>query len=321
MSVQPPITLLDNAIQSIQNGLEDYDKPARAISSVRNVHAGILLLFKEKLRQLSPANSNEALLKQRIGPTRDPSGTISFVGKGKNTVDVQEIKERFHDLGIQADWKSFERLSQIRKNVEHYYATDPSHVIQEALAKAVAIANQFIRSELSHDPVNLLGTPTWDKMLKIKEVFDAEKSQCKALMDQIDWSGSVLSSVAHVFECDKCSSTLLAPTETSAKPPEIDFECRACGNHINFADSAAQLLDEAYWPESFEAAKDGVDPPLYRCPECREETYVADDEKCIQCGYERKHKECLICNEYLSADDEEFDGFCAYHHHMVNKDD
>jgi hypothetical protein len=49
-------TILKNAVQSIQIGLEDYrDTDARRLlSAVRNFQAGILLLCKEQLRRLSP---------------------------------------------------------------------------------------------------------------------------------------------------------------------------------------------------------------------------------------------------------------------------
>jgi len=44
-------TILDNAIQSIQIGIEDYrsDDPRRLLSAVRNVRTGIVLLCEEQL--------------------------------------------------------------------------------------------------------------------------------------------------------------------------------------------------------------------------------------------------------------------------------
>jgi hypothetical protein len=60
-------TILENAVSSIQIGIEDYQSndPRRVLSVVRNLSAGVLLLFKEKLRQLSPDGSDEVLIKQR----------------------------------------------------------------------------------------------------------------------------------------------------------------------------------------------------------------------------------------------------------------
>jgi hypothetical protein len=315
------MTLIDNAVRSIQIAIDDYEDATRVLSSIRNLHAGVLLLFKEKLRRLSPANSNEALIKQRIVPSRDSSGGIALVGKGKNTVGIQGIKERFDHLGVRADWKSFDRLTAVRNNVEHYYTTDPVHVLQEAMAKAFAVANGFIRSELQDDPAKLLGSPSWKQLLAIKEVFDKEKSECSALMGQVNWPGSGLRAAVDQFECDKCSSSLLVPVDTSAIPPDVILECRGCGHRIDFSERAAELLGEAYWGESFEAAKGGDEPPLYQCPGCGEEAYIAEDDCCATCGYEREHKECLICHSYLSPDEQELGGLCSYHAHVMGRDD
>ena len=47
---------LANAIESIQVGIEDWQTGThpRLLSAVRNIHAGILLLFKEALLRQSP---------------------------------------------------------------------------------------------------------------------------------------------------------------------------------------------------------------------------------------------------------------------------
>ena len=63
--------LFANAVESVQIGVEDLLKndDRRVLSAVRNVHAGVLLLCKEKLRRLSPAD--ELLLAQRFQPRPD----------------------------------------------------------------------------------------------------------------------------------------------------------------------------------------------------------------------------------------------------------
>lgn len=98
--------LLQNAINSIEIGIEDYklsqQDERRIISCVRNVFAGILLLFKYKLVELSPANSDEVLIKQQISWFME-NGNIIAKGKGDKTVDVQSIKDRFKSLNISID--------------------------------------------------------------------------------------------------------------------------------------------------------------------------------------------------------------------------
>lgn len=43
---------------------------------MRNLSAGVLLLLKEGLRELSPLNSDAALIKQKIQPTFQADGSV-----------------------------------------------------------------------------------------------------------------------------------------------------------------------------------------------------------------------------------------------------
>jgi len=56
-------TLPTNAVHSIESGVEDFRSTdlRRLISALRNVQAGILLLCKKQLRQLSPSYATIAL--------------------------------------------------------------------------------------------------------------------------------------------------------------------------------------------------------------------------------------------------------------------
>ena len=113
-------TLLKNAIISIQLGVEDYksEDNRRVLSAIRNITAGILLLFKEKLRLLSPKDSDEVLIKQKILPKLNDDGSVVFLGSGKKTVDVQLIKERFGSLSINVDWNRFEEISDLKVMID-----------------------------------------------------------------------------------------------------------------------------------------------------------------------------------------------------------
>ena len=56
--------LLTNALQAIQIGVDDWrtGDHARLLSAVRNIHSGILLLYKEALRRLSPEQVDSLLV-------------------------------------------------------------------------------------------------------------------------------------------------------------------------------------------------------------------------------------------------------------------
>ena len=109
------VSILKNAIDSIAIGLEDYESTdqRRIVSSTRNIFAGILLLFKHKLCELSPPDSDEALIKQRVLPRLDATGAVNWIGKGKKTVDVINIEDRFKSLGIEVDWDRIKRINTI----------------------------------------------------------------------------------------------------------------------------------------------------------------------------------------------------------------
>ena len=87
----------------MQVGVEDYRTGTRPrlLSAVRNIHARILLLYKEALRRESPPGSNDVLIMAKISPSRDANDKLTFVGNGKKTVDTRQIRERFDALGIQ----------------------------------------------------------------------------------------------------------------------------------------------------------------------------------------------------------------------------
>jgi hypothetical protein len=87
-------------------GVEDFDSGNRdrSVSAARNIHCGLLLLYKEKLRQLSPPNSNEALLKEAIAPKIDDGGAVQWVGSGHRTANTKQIQDRLMGLRVDVDW-------------------------------------------------------------------------------------------------------------------------------------------------------------------------------------------------------------------------
>ena len=167
------MSILQNAIDSISLGIEDYEMATidnrRYISCTRNIFAGILLLFKHKLSELSPTGSDEVLIKQKIMPKIDIN-SISWVGEGKKTVDVQGIQERFTSLGINVDWKRLKDTQNYRNNIEHYYATASSGSVQKMISDSFIVIVNFIKDHLEEDPRDLLGSDTYDVMRSIDEV-------------------------------------------------------------------------------------------------------------------------------------------------------
>jgi hypothetical protein len=128
-------TLFDNAVQSIQLGVEDYqaNDPRRALSSVRNFYAGILLLAKEVLRRQIPDTAPEYVLAARFKPVPDGQGGVEFVPAGNQTIDFSNIGSRFKDFGLGIDDVALKDLNRIRTDIEHYFTNEFRETVREAI--------------------------------------------------------------------------------------------------------------------------------------------------------------------------------------------
>jgi hypothetical protein len=317
-------TILTNAVASVQIGVEDYlsDDPRRVLSAVRNISAGILLLFKERLLELSPPDSNEVLIKKQIHPKRAPSGALVFVGIGKNTVDVHQIRERFASLGITADWKRVDGVVNIRNNVEHYCTTEPTARLKELLADSFIVMRDFITTELKREPLELLGEATWQTLLDVATVYTKEQEECEEAKAQIDWGITGIEQVAQYLRCEHCGSELLKPINPEEEvTAAINFQCAACGETSSFEDIAESAAEECFGAEMYIAMTDGGDPPLVDCFECGKTTFLLEDELCIVCGATPHHRNCAVCGESLSVEEQDYDGLCSYHHWQAMKDE
>jgi hypothetical protein len=317
-------TILDNAVASIQIGVEDYlsPDPRRALSAMRNITAGMLLLFKEHLRRKSPADSNEALVKLKIKPSVGAAGSVAFLGDGKKTVGVLEIKDRFKSLGISVDWKRVEAVIDTRNEIEHYRSEIPSKRMMELLSTSFIVIRDFIAGELKDDPAKLLGNPTWTTLLDVTEVYEREKSICADAIAVIPWEFTGQEKVSEFLRCAHCDSGLLKPIDPKDADPEtVIFNCSACGQSCRFDETVEKAAAECWFGDSYIAMTDGGDPPLDDCSECGRGTFLVEEGICLACSSPLHYSECAVCHQSLSSGEQEFGGLCGYHHNQATKDD
>lgn len=317
-------TILTNAVESIQVGVEDFQSPdpRRSLSAVRNIVAGVLLLFKERLRVLSPADSGEVLIKQRIEPSRAIDGTVTFRGLGRKTVDVPQIRERFTTLGISVDWPKFEKIVALRNDIEHYFTKHNDARLRELLADAFVVMRDFITTELGLEPVTLLGDKTWVALLSVSEIYLKQEKECAAERAKIKWGSAAAQEVAEHLRCAECESHLLKPTNPDETDrPEIEFLCSACGVTARFESLAEAAAEECYGADMYLAAKDGGEPPLTDCHECGRSTFVLNEGYCLACNATLHYETCAICHTGLGPEDQEFGGLCSYHSYVASKGD
>ena len=315
------MTLIKNAIESIQVGVEDFSSTdsRRVLSAVRNISAGILLLYKEKLRLLSAEDSDEVLIKQNIKPVIQSDGTIKFIGVGKKTVDVFSIRERFKSLKIDVDWKLYEKINEIRNDIEHYYSLATPAAIKESVADSFILIRDFVTNHLQEDPLCLLGDECWNVLLETATVFQKELETCHAEMATVEWDSDVLNIIYKKIRCAECDSPLIKPIDASDALEDMQFLCVSCGEATSFDDVVESLLEQQFSGDVYEHYTNGGDLPLVSCHECGKETYVVSEDKCAFCNSSTLYKACYRCGQKLSTDEQEMEGRCGYCNHVYEK--
>ncbi len=315
--------LLKNAVASIQLGVADYEDGTRPrlLAAVRNIHAGILLLYKEALRRLSPDGSDQVLVKAKVIPRRSENGgSIEFVGSGRKTVDALMIRERFKALDIGTDWKRFDAITQIRNDIEHYYTNVTPKGLQAVVADAFVIVRGFVATELKDDPRTLLGEATWQTMLDVNDVYQAERRECDQALASIDWHSAALEAGARDLTCSQCGSDLLRPEGDSKAYDEITLRCRACGSQEASESFVARAIQSGLAFDAYLVHTDGGDTPYVDCPECGAEAYVIEEQRCALCGHEAEHT-CERCGSRIPAEELQSSPYCGWCAHMMEKDD
>lgn len=318
------MNILKNSIDSIQLGIDDFEsnEDKRIISSVRNLYAGILLLFKELLLRLSPSGSNEVLLKTLVLPLKQSNGTIFFKGIGKKTVNRKQIKERFQELQINVDWKRVERIAQIRNDIEHYFSIEQRTNIREAISNLFIIIRDFIIKELEEDPLELLTVYYWNKLLNISEVFEKEHDKCVVALNKIDWQSSVLSTAIHDATCEKCGSILIFPNNLHSQDREnIKFKCRSCNHDMDFSTVSENSLISYFSLETYLSHTDGNELALAECPNCLKQGFVLEKNECVICSHAPPYEHCSRCGNKLTIDERHLNGLCGHCEYQLSKDD
>lgn len=224
-------SIYSNAINSIELGVKLVEEDRNLITAsnaVRLIYSGVLLLFKEKLRLLSPAGSNEILIRSRIDFFINEDGTLQYNGAG-NTIDYQQTKTRFENLGIEVNWKAVEKARDFRNNLEHYMVVVENYKIDEIITGLYELIYDFIREELEKEFSNEFSSETVAFFRNTQILFRKEK---KELTEKIH--SNLDTDFAFYFEhlkCEACNSSLLEFEHKSSN--YLIFKCRQCGNISN----------------------------------------------------------------------------------------
>ncbi|HGM5583875.1 TPA: hypothetical protein ACKP2Y_000159 [Pseudomonas putida] len=317
------MTMLDNAVSSIRLGVEDFKSisadEARALSAIRNLSAGLLLMFKVKLQEFSTPHSNEALLKQVVTPALDETGKPIWVGKGSKTVDVETIIERLEGLGVTGiDWKLLRKLTKMRNDVEHYYSKLPTSGLAEAMAASFHLIQQFVPDYLNRSPVDLLGEDLW-KFLTTQEAFyKRELELCQAANQQVPWTHEMLKSAVNLLECPSCGSALIKPRTLADQVSAIKFSCTCCAKEASYGQVAETVVTTLHYPDLYYAMTKGGEAPVDHCSLCGHFSYLTEDFECVLCLDLSPGPTCAHCGATLEKEIDKDDdlsrlcGLCRY---------
>lgn len=316
-------TLFKNAIASIQIGMEDYNSPdeRRIISAVRNLYAGVLLLAKEVLVQMSPDDDPDLLISKKIKAVKADDGAISFQSVGTQTLDRHDLLSRFKDLDLEINSKSLNSLSKIRNNIEHKHVSEPKEAIQVAIATALPLVTSLLREHLDADPIEELGD-TWDQMLEVEGLYKEELSACNKTLSEIKWFSKTLDKSE--LTCPDCSSKLIEQLDPENEDQEaINFKCRSCGSEPDRDKLLVNAIHEATWALGhIRYSETGDSGPLFTCPNCGEHAIIDFEMQCALCAHEIAEDYCSRCGESFTMEelvDWDIGNLCSYCNHMMEK--
>jgi len=315
--------MMKNAVESIQIGMEDFhnDDSRRVLSAIRNLYAGILLLFKCKLQELSPEGSKEGLLKADVVPVIDPAtGQATWVGKGKKTVDVADIIERLKSLGVTGvEWERLHALQRIRNDIEHYHSQLPAERMKEAVANALHLIVQFCEPHLGEEPADILGPSCWGLMLEVATIYDQELESCRQNLSSVSWPFEEVAGAVSAMRCPNCESELVKTLDPTAEREAIQFICSHCRQVSSYSAVVGPAVSEHFAGWNYMSVKDGGELVTTECPECDQDAFLVGRGQCAACFAEQEYLQCVVCDEALSLDEQHLKGMCGYCRHKYEK--
>jgi hypothetical protein len=245
----------------------------------------------------------------------NPAGGMVFVGVGRKTVDVNQIRERFAGLGVETNWGLLDRVTEARNDLEHYIPKQSQAALEGLITNAFTIIRDFVTRELREDPLELLGEPTWQAMVDVSAVHKEELAACEAAREAIYWQSDALRRGIGELSCRECGSDLLRPIDLDG---EVLIQCSRCSATESRESYVPKAVESGLSREAYSSSREGGDSPYATCPECGEDAYVMSERKCALCQQEAEH-DCERCGCRIPASEMMFSPSCGYCQHMYEK--
>ncbi|UIJ38690.1 hypothetical protein LWC08_03735 [Desulfobaculum bizertense] len=314
--------LLDNAIKSIQMGIEDFEDEdsKRAISAVRNIYSGDLLLFKYFLSEKLTDEEFWALKKAGAVQNSKERSDIIFK-KDNRTIGFSDLAKICHVLFKEGVWENVKALNKARNDVEHHYSEYSPGFLCRLVSNNFAFLKYLIEEKLEEDPIIILGEKYWNILKDTEGNYKILEKKCINSLNQIQWWAPSFFKLIPWFQCPEFSSHLLETEEKGDFHNEMLLGCSECGNKIHAYEILEETVSQYFEPENYISVRYGGDSLTGICPECQLETYIFEDDICLSCGYKRLYTECARCHDGISIEEQDFGGLCGYCYNLCIKDD
>jgi hypothetical protein len=285
--------LLSNARDSLRIGIEDFENigkdKARFGSAVRNVMAGILLLIKERLLNLSRRQIGDILLYEKFRPQKTLNGKMVLEGFG-NTVRINTLEERCRALNIDVKWNLLKKISSLRNDIEHRYTELSVDKGKELFTDAFMVLDDLIKKEFSVSAEKLLGKDSWQTLLKVEKLYHKKIKECQSSWETNGWK-DIYQEFGESLSCPKCESEFLKPIKEfdATHRDRNSFLCLSCNKKTCWSEFAERVVRLRYDGE------ENIGP----CENCEKYTIVSVRKECLNCGSDvisRRHCEIHQCD-------------------------
>lgn len=295
------MTILQNAIDSIQLGIEDYElikeNPKRLISCTRNLFSGILLLFKYYLYTLNPDLIYIALKSK----------------EKKKTLDFKQLKDKLDESQVLIEWGELEKIQKIRNDIEHKYSDENPLIILGLVAASFNVINDFVRKYLQRDPIELFGEEVWSILIEVDRVYQIERKQCINDLDSNTYYNIKILELIKQSNCSECRFDLIKPLKNNADADQIRYRCLFCFQENDYHELIVSAIEQEvdYQQRRDSMFGDSLNELFCTCPSCWMNAYSIESCFCFSCQYQAKQI-CDVCESSLTGDEISFQSkFCS----------
>ena len=303
--------LRENARLSIDLGVEDYingqSDSRRYVTALRNLYAGLLLLYKAHLAFLSK-DYECCIVRSRIDWEVDEDGAIKLKGLKPDckTVDVAGILDALKKFKICFDRSALDRVGKYRNQVEHYF--DPNGLRCEVVRTHVVDLLKLVRDFTTHvmriGPGQLFSAQARDVLIRDEQVVEKERAERREALGKLEWYEPFVKDIFFNITCPQCTSEFLFPEVQSGAAANAHFVCRTCSTVETYENLMSYYTDDIFIGE-YEAhiCTGGKETfvlnggTLWECPQCATIAFDTIHGVCLVCGHKGR---CVRCGAQIT---------------------